>query len=178
MRARITFEVDHPSTQAVKRRVVRRAAASAPNVRFVPVEFGRDDLADALTHAGHHRDERTLVIWEGVTNYLTADAVNTTFGTIARVVPSGSPVVFTYIDRRMLDGTLSFEGASESAKHVDRVGEPYTFGFDPSEVRGYLAPRGFELLSDTTVADAAARYMGNGASKGYAYYHVVEARKH
>ena len=178
MQSRVTFEVDHPSTQAVKRRVVRRAVGLAPNVRFVPVEFGRDDLADALTRAGHHPDEQTLVIWEGVTNYLTADAVAATFGTIASVVASGSPVVFTYIDRRMLDGTLSFDGASESAEHVRRVGEPYTFGFDPTELSEYLALSGFEMLRDTSVADAAARYEGNGASTGYAYYHVVEARRH
>jgi methyltransferase (TIGR00027 family) len=177
LRSIVTFEVDHPSTQALKRRGVHNAIGSTPSVRFVPVDFGHEDLAEALTGAGYESGRRTLVIWEGVTNYLTADAVGATFDAIARLVPSGSPVVFTYIDRRMLDGTLDFDGARESAEHVERVGEPYTFGFDPHEVSGYVGRRRFDLVSDVSVAEASDRYAQTGASKGYAYYHVAEARR-
>jgi methyltransferase (TIGR00027 family) len=177
MRALVTFEVDHPSTQSRKRNAVHRAIGSTPNVRFVPVDLGHEALVEALTGAGMRRDRPTLVIWEGVTNYLTAVAVATTFDAIARLVPSGSPVVFTYIDRRMLEGTLDFDGARESAEHVERVGEPYTFGFDPDEVSNYLSEHGFDLVSDVSVADASERYESDGASSGYAYYHVVEARR-
>ncbi|HLH13704.1 MAG TPA: class I SAM-dependent methyltransferase, partial [Solirubrobacteraceae bacterium] len=40
------FEVDHPATQARKRRALRRV--SAANVRYVPVDFERDSLTAAL----------------------------------------------------------------------------------------------------------------------------------
>jgi methyltransferase (TIGR00027 family) len=172
-----TFEVDHPSTQATKRRIVRRAVDTR-NVAFVGVEFGRDDLAAALSRAGYRADARTLVLWEGVTNYLTADAVDDTFDAVAALVGGGAPVVFTYIDRGMLDGTSDFAGAGESAAHVERVGEPYTFGFAPDELSAYLSDRGFDLVSDTSVADAVRRYSDpKHASLGYAYYHVVEAAR-
>jgi methyltransferase (TIGR00027 family) len=177
MRSLVTFEVDHPSTQAYKRRSVQKVVGSTPHVRFVAVDFGRDDLGEALIARGFDTGQRTLLIWEGVTNYLTAEAVDATFEAIARLVPSGSVVVFTYIDRRMLEGTLDFDGARESAEHVERVGEPYTFGFDPREVAAYVDERGFDLISDVSVAEASHRYANNGPSKGYAYYYVAEARR-
>ena len=153
------FEVDHPSTQALKYRTVSAAIGRIPpNVSFVPVEFERDDLEARLHAAGFRTDVRTIVLWEGVTNYLTAPAVDAAFTAIARVTPAGSPILFTYIDRAMLDGTRSFDGASASRSHVARVGEPYTFGFDPAEVSDYLAARGYELEWDVSVPDAAARF--------------------
>ena len=49
------FEVDHPSTQAVKRSVLRRTGTVTTSVAFVPVDFEIDDLAEALLDAGTRR---------------------------------------------------------------------------------------------------------------------------
>ncbi len=164
------FEVDHPSTQVGKRRTVGRV----DHVTFVPVQFGRDDLETALTSSGFLAAARTLVLWEGVTNYLTAASVDATFATLARLLADGSHVLFTYVDRGLLDGSRAFAGATESSRHVRRVGEPYTFGLDPCAVGAYLAERGFELVWDIAVPEAASRY--GIELDGYAYYHVVRAR--
>ncbi len=47
------FEVDHPATQAAKRRVVQDGAGEVARVRFVPVVFGTDDPAAKIANAGH-----------------------------------------------------------------------------------------------------------------------------
>jgi methyltransferase (TIGR00027 family) len=72
------FEVDHPATSAVKRKQIEELDASISQVAFVPVDFDREQLSDALSNAGFQGKRRTLVIWEGVTNYLTAAAVDAT----------------------------------------------------------------------------------------------------
>ena len=60
------FEVDHPATQAAKRRILRRGSGAIPaNVRFVPVEFGADDPAAKLAEGGFASGKPTLVLWEG-----------------------------------------------------------------------------------------------------------------
>ena len=156
------FEVDHPATQATKRRRIRahvRPAESA-HVRFVPVDLMRDDLADALRRAGFATDERAVVVWEGVTNYLTADAVDTTLRHLAGLIARGGRLVVTYIDRSALDGTGGFSGVEEWHAAVRRHGESWTFGFDPVELPGYLAERGMTLTQDVSTRDAAARYLG------------------
>jgi methyltransferase (TIGR00027 family) len=173
------FEVDHPATQAAKRRVLMRGAGRIPaNVRFVPVEFGADDPAVKLAGSGFVSGAPTLVLWEGVTNYLDSASVDATFRFLASAIATGSPVLFTYVDRAMLDGSVAFEGAATTLRAVRRVGEPLTFGLNPREVPGYLGDRGFTLESDTVVRDAAERFYPAGACPSApAYYHVVESRR-
>lgn len=173
------FEVDHPATQAAKRRILRRGSGRLPaNVRFVPVEFGADDPAAELAGRGFVSGAPTLVLWEGVTNYLDSASVDATFRFLASAIAPGSPVLFTYVDRAMLDGSADFEGAATTLRAVRRVGEPFTFGLNPREVSGYLGDRGFELESDTVVRDAAERFYPAGACPSApAYYHVVESRR-
>jgi methyltransferase (TIGR00027 family) len=172
------FEVDHPATQARKQRAVRRAIGRIPrHVSLIPVRFGEDDLIAALRASGFSVERRTLVVWEGVTNYLTAQTVDATFRSMAAVLRAGSELLFTYVDRGILDGTGSFEGADESSRHVRRVGEPYTFGFDPSAVAPFLSERGFDLAWDVSVPEAAVRDQNAEWAKGYDYYHVVRARR-
>jgi methyltransferase (TIGR00027 family) len=173
------FELDHPATQAAKRRALHHGGPPAERVTFVPVVFGTDDPAQALTAAGFVTGAPTLVLWEGVTNYLNRDAVDATFGLLAALTGPGSPVIFTYVDAGLLDGSAAFAGGETTMRAVSRVGEPFTFGFVPAELPGYLAARGYQLVSDERVSDAAARFYPAGkcpAAPGY--YHVAESRRH
>jgi methyltransferase (TIGR00027 family) len=173
------FEVDHPTTQAEKQRILAKTSVGLPgHVTFVPVVFGTDDPATRLADSGFAAGRQTLVLWEGVTNYLDRPAVDTTFRWLASALGSGSPMLFTYVHRGILDGSADFAGAGTTMQAVQRVGEPFTFGFDPAELADYLAVRGFELVSDVTVADAATRLNTNGSRlQAPEYYHVVEARR-
>ena len=172
------FELDHPATQAAKQRALRDGRQSSAHVTLVPVVLGADDPGHALTASGFTAGEPALVLWEGVTNYLDRDAVDATFGLLASMLGSGSLVLFTYVDAGILDGSADFAGAQTTMRAVRRAGEPFTFGFVPSELPGYLAARGFELLSDERVSDAARRFYPEGKCPAApAYYHVAESRK-
>jgi methyltransferase (TIGR00027 family) len=172
------FELDHPATQAAKRRALGHGGPSADHVTFVPVVFGADDPAQALVASGLVAGAPTMVLWEGVTNYLDREAVDTTFGLLASLIGPGSPVIFTYVDAGLLDGSATFAGGETTMRAVRRVGEPFTFGFVPSEVPAYLAERGFELVSDERVADAAARFYPAGkCPDAPGYYHVAQSRR-
>ena len=172
------FELDHPATQAAKQRGLRHGGRPEARVSFVPVVFGTDDPGRALAAAGFEADAPTLVLWEGVTNYLDHETVDATFRLLAALLGSGSPVLFTYVDAGMLDGSAVFAGAETTMRAVRRVGEPFTFGFVPSELPAYLAARDFELLSDERVSDAAQRFYPAGRCPAApAYYHVARSRK-
>jgi methyltransferase (TIGR00027 family) len=172
------FELDHPATQAAKRSALGRTRRSAAHVSYVPVVFGADDPARALTAAGFKAGEPALVLWEGVTNYLSSEAVDATFRLLDSMLGPGSPVIFTYVDAGLLDGSAAFAGGETTMRAVRRVGEPFTFGFVPSQVPGFVTERGFDLLSDERVSEAARRFYPAGRCPAApAYYHVAEARK-
>jgi methyltransferase (TIGR00027 family) len=78
------FEVDHPLTQAWKRERLAEAAIAPPAaLRFVPVDFERETLADGLGAAGFDPARQTFFSWLGVVPYLTEQAVFATLGFIA-----------------------------------------------------------------------------------------------
>jgi len=172
------FEVDHPDTQEVKRRCVAAKLGSVPpNVVWVPVDFLRDDFGSRLSQAGYSPDAPTFFIWEGVTNYLTAETVDATLRWMSAHSRDGSRISFTYVDRGLLDGSKPFPGSARWVATVVRAGEPFTFGLVPEELEHYLAERGLRLLSDKSTAetyDRLQRAVGAGA-RPPAFYHVALA---
>jgi len=164
------FEVDRADTQAVKRAHV----PDHPAVRYVAVDFLRDEVGASLAAAGWDRARRTMFVWEGVTNYLTEAAVVATLDWIAGAA-AGSRVVFTYIHRGLLDGTVQFAGGEILIANVRRLGEPWTFGLHPDAVAGFVAARGLTLRDDQGADDYRRRYLGDGPHPGYAFYRIAAA---
>ena len=151
------FEADHPATQRVKQRLLR--PAERRRTHFVPVDFLHDDLGAALRAAGFARVVPAVVVWEGVTNYLTGPAVDRTLRLLAGQAATGSRLILTYVDRRMLADPAAFPDGVAWHDAVARQGEPWTFGFDPAELPGYLAERGLRLTTDVSTREAAERYL-------------------
>jgi methyltransferase (TIGR00027 family) len=171
------FEVDHPDTQRRKRDRLSRAVVPADHVRFVPADLARDPLDDVLAAAGHDRSTPALVLWEGVTNYLDAAAVDATLGWCAGAAP-GSHLVFTYVDRRALDEPGRYAGAERVFATLRRSGEPMTFGLDPERLDPYLRARGLALELDLGAAEFRRRYFGPAAERmvGHEFYRVAHVR--
>ena len=108
---RHVFEVDHPATQTAKRAVIDRLGLEHTHIAYVAVDFERDDLATELDAAGFDRSSPTLFIWEGVTQYLTREAVEATLTVIRGLAVSGTFVIVTYVDARALDDPSPFPEA-------------------------------------------------------------------
>src|SRR5437763_3854854 len=79
------FEIDHPATSAEKRRRLAAIGAAPTNVSFVAADFERDTLAETMKRSSFDPAKPAVVIWEGVTNYLTAEAVDETLRWIGRL---------------------------------------------------------------------------------------------
>ena len=139
------FEVDLPVNIDRKKAVVRRVLGGPPpSVRLVPVDFERDDLAAELAKHGYRTDSRTFFVWEGVTQYLTADAVHATFDYLRSAVP-GSRLVFTYVQRDFIDGQNMYGAASAYRRFRVRQ-QLWHFGLRPDEVSAFVSEYGWRLI--------------------------------
>jgi methyltransferase (TIGR00027 family) len=139
------FEVDLPVNISRKKAAVQRAIGAVPaSVRLVPLDFERDDLIATLTGHGYRPDARTFFIWEGVTQYLTEDAVRSTL-TALQPAPAGSQLVFTYVRKDFIDGVNMYD-ASILYKRFRKRQQVWRFGLDPDAVSGFVAEYGWRLV--------------------------------
>ena len=174
----VVFELDHPVTSHSKQAVLGPSGRPlAERARYVAIDFNRRSIAEVLLGAGFDPSQRACLIWEGVTNYLTDEAVDGTLRQIGATVANGSILVFTYVERAVLDHPERFFGGTKLLARVKSYGEPWTFGVDPEELRPYLEKRGFELLQDVSAAEVWLRF-GRPASaiRGYEFYRIATTR--
>jgi methyltransferase (TIGR00027 family) len=154
------FELDHPATQREKRRRLAEAQIHEPgHVAYVAHDFEHGSMTAALEAAGLEPDDRTFVLWLGVTPYLTAEAVYATLGELARF-PGGVEVVFDYVNP-----THAFEeGAARDfhramAERVAASGEPFRCDFDSAELHARARSLGFTEIEDLDRAALIGRYL-------------------
>jgi methyltransferase (TIGR00027 family) len=172
------FELDHPATQQAKRAVIERLGLSSNHVIHAPINFEHDDLYQVLIRAGLDSTRPIVFVWEGVTNYLSAHAVDDTLATIRRA--SGgqdATLIVTYIDIRALDNPSPFPEAGRWVKAVRDAGEPWTFGLDPRSATQYFHDRGYRVRSDVSTKDAGQQLFSGSrrTEQGSALYRVLVA---
>ena len=173
------FEVDHSSTQAIKKERVAMLKSRLPeNVTYVPIDFNTQSL-DMLLESGYSSKLMTLFIWEGVCMYLTPEAVDQIFNFVTHHSGSGSSIVFDYIFQSMVEGRCDYYGARESSQYVAKRGEPYLFGIEEGTINEFLETRGLRIISEYSPEMLEQTYLlrsdGKLHGKVYGYTNIVHA---
>jgi methyltransferase (TIGR00027 family) len=154
------FELDHPATQAEKRRRLTEAQIAEPaHVAYVAHDFESGSMTAALKAAGFDPGRRTFVIWLGVTPYLTEKALFATLGELARW-PGGTEVVFDYANPP--DRVTDFAARAHHEQMAGRVaesGEPFRCYLDSAELHAHVRELGFVRIEDLDRAALVARYL-------------------
>ena len=154
------FEVDLPGACEAKQSRLESVLGNVPqHVALVGMDFDRQDLGEMLGASGSPSRQKSLFIWEGVTQYITAEAVSHTLEFVSGVSGVGSSIVFTYVRRGIIDGTDRPEWMGPFLNFVGRVGSPMIFGLDQAELEPYLLERGLELVADVGAADYQDLYL-------------------
>jgi methyltransferase (TIGR00027 family) len=181
------FEVDHPGTQKLKIEKVKKILDLVPsNVVYVPIDFNKETLPQRMFQSGYDKDKKSLFIWEGVTPYLTAEAVDETLHFVARNSGPGSSILFSYIIKSVVDGTCQLEGAREIRKAFSRGGvadfgsnrgDRLMFGIEEGTIEAFLSERGFQQIKDISGDYYEANYFTgpNRDRKGCCLCRVVYA---
>ena len=161
------FEVDHPVTQAYKRRRLAEVGMEHPaQLHFIPVDFEQESLTASLTRSSYDPQAQSLFSWLGVTYYLLRDSVFATLRDIADVTPAGSTVIFDYLDTDAFVPERAAKRMQVQMESVRQVGEPMITGFDPSTLAMELTSIGLRLHEDLSPTDIQERYF-QGRKDGY-----------
>lgn len=154
------FEVDHPDSQAYKlARIAAIAAYPRDAAAHVACDFERQDFLEQLGGAGYRAGEPALFVWEGVTPYLSEDAVRTTLRRLAGGTAPGSVVVFDHLRKKIVAGTVADEADLKSKDFVGDLGEPLRWGCD--DVLPVLYAEGFRRVRTTSFDEACLDLTGS-----------------
>jgi methyltransferase (TIGR00027 family) len=154
------FEVDLPSVQETKKKRLHRHFGRLPaNVTFVPIDFDKESLEEVFSRTAFDPSKPSLFVWEGVTQYLSEQAVRRTLAFVGASAP-GSVLVFTYVLQSMIERHSDLPGAEKLLDVVAKRGSPWLFGLDPSRVASYLSPFHLNLTADVGNAEYQASYLG------------------
>ena len=145
----VVFEVDFPATQKAKEAKVKEIIGYLPkHVVYVPVDFDKGKLAEGLNDKGFDRSLKTLFIWEGVTPYITPEAMDETLAFVANNSGPDSSIIFDYMLSSALDGTYARRQVHLIRRAWELFAEPLTserfsFGIDDGTIEEFLTRRGF-----------------------------------
>ncbi|GAA0555545.1 class I SAM-dependent methyltransferase [Chitinophaga japonensis] len=178
IRERVQFvEVDRPITQQFKQEQLSKVRQGPyTHVDYIAMDFKNQHPCTHITGLMQGSHYKTLFIWEGATNNLTASVGNTMFRYF-QAFPPGTRIIFNYVDRRVLEDPGTYYGAVNVDRLLKRIAEPWNVGLDPSYLPHFLAGYNMELVFDEGAADYRERYFGKKARKirGYEFYRVAMA---
>ena len=159
------FEVDHPATQAWKRKRLQGAGVATPDsLVYAPVDFEAQTLEQGLVDVGFDPKRPTFFSWLGVVMYLTEEAGFRTLAYVA-ALPAGSEIVFDFPVTTGNMTPLSRLAVNRLAQRVAALGEPFRSAYDPGDLVKRLLAVGFSQ-AETLGSDALNRLYFAGRRDG------------
>jgi methyltransferase (TIGR00027 family) len=153
------FELDVPSTQNMKRDQFKKRGIQIPsNLVLVPINFEKELIADRLKESGFTEGKKTLVVLEGVLQYLAPKAAYATFDTIKSIIGPESWIIFDYAHASVLN-EHSKKDEKAMLNELNKFGESWQFALNESEVEPLLNKYGFDLIDKKGPMDLENDYF-------------------
>ena len=86
------FEVDQPEVQDRKRSKIPKELPNSENVTYVTVDFAHQSLTERLLNSGFDRTKSTVFTLEGVTQYISKEAFNSTMKEMSKLCQKTSSI--------------------------------------------------------------------------------------
>jgi len=142
------FEIDHPATAVPKARGID-ALGRRDNLHLIGEDLGQRKMVDVLeAHGKSDKSAATVIVAEGLLQYLLAEAVRDLFLQAASITGPGSRIVFTFT-------AIGADGRPDAGKWTGLVlwimkssQEPWLSSIRPEELTGFLHETGWIHLPE------------------------------
>lgn len=152
------FEVDLPITQDDKKVKIQKHFGDLPEwVTFVPINFETQTLETIIADTTFDPSRPAVFIWEGVTQYITEEAVRQTLSFVGRSAP-GSIIIFTYVLKSVIERRSDIPDANKMMDEVAKSAS-WIFGLEPSNLQAFLEPFHLNLQADVGDEVYQERYL-------------------
>lgn len=153
------FELDHPASQQLKRRLLARIGEVPRNVEFVEADFERQSVAESLQKSRFDPRQPSFLSWLGTTFYLTEAATYATLRSIAECAAPGSELVFDFCVPEASLGARDRAELAALKRLAARRGEPFVASFLPAQLAERISALGLELIESASPDKLERRYF-------------------
>ncbi|HWV68874.1 SAM-dependent methyltransferase [Chitinophaga sp.] len=170
-------EMDHPTLQYTKKKILSALVGlPAIHVDYVELDMNYQQISEVFPKLFYGSHYKTLFLWEGLTTIQEAKQAETIFHHVKNFHP-GTQIIFTYVEKAVLENPTAFYGFVRINRLLRRAGENWDFGICPEELYAYLESYHLQLHYDGGADDYRAKYFGDRSRhmKGYEYLRVVRA---
>ncbi len=163
------FEVDQPEVSDNKLAKLPKELPNSENVTYVNIDFSYQSLTDQLIGAGFDQEKSTIFTLEGVSQYITKEAVSSSIKELASLTRDTNSIFFmSYVDE-LLDKNPEAcfgEGYPNPAKKASlikglsaKVGEPWISFYSCAEIEVLLSQNGYSIQENVTLEDLNSLYF-------------------
>ena len=163
------FEVDQPEVQEIKISKLPDEIPNAENITYVSVDFNHQSLKNQLLNSGFDKSKSTIYTLEGVSQYITREALNSTLSELALLTPNSNATFFmSYVNRLLREDPkacfgMGYSKPERAAKFITngsaKVGEPWISLYSSKEIEDLLSQNSFTLTENKTLADLNSKYF-------------------
>lgn len=163
------FEVDQSEVQELKR---LRLPDNMPNreiITYVGMDFNHQSLKEELINVGFDQNKSTIFTLEGVSQYISREALDATLKEVADLNPnSNSKIFISYVNKLLKEDSKACfgKGYSKPEKAVSfitnsaaKMGEPWISFYSAEEIESILSQNNFTLIENKTLADLNSKYF-------------------
>lgn len=169
------IEVDQPAVQSMKRKKLETISkeyeqiASRMNpdngiVKFLEIDFNTDSVGVKLTKSNSpfNQDKPTIVILEGVTQYIPKTSTASTLAQLRKIIHPHSTLLVSYVPSDVFDDPAKcgpINNVNTVLKVAKYSGEPWISGWTAQEFKSFLDKLGYEVISDSIISELSDKYL-------------------
>ena len=163
------FEVDQPEVQEIKISKLPDEIPNAENITYVSVDFNHQSLKNQLLNSGFDKSKSTIYTLEGVSQYITREALNSTLNELALLTPNSNATFFmSYVNKLFIEDPeacfgMGYSKPEKAVKFITngaaKVGEPWISLYSSKEIEDLLSQNSFTLIENKTLADLNSKYF-------------------
>lgn len=163
------FEVDQSEVQELKRLRLPDNMPNRESITYVDIDFNHQSLKEQLINVGFDQNKSTIFTLEGVSQYISREALDATLKEVADLNPnSNSKIFISYVNKLLKEDSKACfgKGYSKPEKAVSfitnsaaKMGEPWISFYSAEEIESILSQNNFTLIENKTLADLNSKYF-------------------
>ena len=163
------FEVDQSEVQELKRLRLPDNMPNRESITYVDIDFNHQSLKEQLINVGFDQNKSTIFTLEGVSQYISREALDATLKEVADLnLNSDSKIFISYVNKLLKEDSKACfgKGYSKPEKAVSfitnsaaKMGEPWISFYSAEEIESILSQNNFTLIENKTLADLNSKYF-------------------